>query len=329
MLRVLLLLVGLVLLAWVVVAQGPREILGLLLRVGWGSVPVAIVYGVYQAVRAAALWRCLPPSSALGYWQTLWIRVSGEAVQFLTATGPVIAEPTKAWLLSRRGLTRAEGFAATIAEYLVNMLVAALMLAGSALYMLARLDLGPALQTMARVLAAVSVAFVLVAVVAIWRRIYLIGGVLRGIGALPGVGPRLRLDPAAVRRFEDRLLAVVRDDPGRLSLIVLLEAVAHALLVVELAWILSLSGLTFSLGRALLVEGVTKFVSPAFFFLPGQIGAAEGVLAVVVGTLGLPGSIGVAAMIVRRVRSAIVSAVGLAALALLIRQRVSKVEADL
>lgn len=314
MLRAAFLALGLVLLVWVIVAQGPREILDLMLRVGWGIIPVTLVYAVYQAVRAAALWQCLPSPQAFGYRRTLWIRVSGEAVQFLTATGPFLAEPTKAWLLARGGLTGAEGFAATITEYLVNMLLAALLLAGAAAYLVASMNLGLALDTAARVLAIVSVVFVLVAAVAIWRRIYLIGAVLRGLGAIPVVGPRLRLDPAAVRRFEDRLLAVLRDDPGRLAVVALLEAVAHALLVIELALILSLSGLSFSLGRALLIEGATKFTSLAFFFIPAQVGASEGVLGAVAGVLGLPGAVGVAAALVRRIRGLLVSAVGLAAL---------------
>jgi hypothetical protein len=42
------------------------------------------------------------------------IRLSGEAVQVLTLTGPFLAEPTPAWLLQRRRFTLTEGFAATI-----------------------------------------------------------------------------------------------------------------------------------------------------------------------------------------------------------------------
>jgi len=55
----------------------------------------------------------------LRYGDALAIRFCGEAVQSLTFTGPLLAEPTKAWLLERRGLTLKEGFAATISEYLI------------------------------------------------------------------------------------------------------------------------------------------------------------------------------------------------------------------
>ena len=59
----------------------------------------------------------------LRYGDALAIRLSGEAIQSLTFTGPVLAEPTKAWLLEGRGLTLREGFAATITEYLIYTFV--------------------------------------------------------------------------------------------------------------------------------------------------------------------------------------------------------------
>lgn len=323
MARVILLLLGALLLVWVVWSHGPREILALFLAVGWGVVFAAVVYAAYQATRAAALWQCLPDPAAVGYARSLAIRVSGEAVTFLTSTGPFLAEPTKAWLLVRGGLTGAEGFAATITEYIVHLLVAALMLAGATAYLPRVVELGAGVALAANVLLAVSVVFLVVAGVAIWRRVYLIGAVLGWLGGLPGVGRRLRLEAAAVRRFEDRLLAVLRDDPPRLAVVALLEMGAQALLVVELWWILTLSGLDLSAGRALLIEGATKFAALAFFFIPGQVGATEGVLAVVVEALGFAGAAGVAAALVRRVRSLLVAGVGLGALTALGGRRAS------
>jgi len=310
-------LVGVLLLAWVIVRQGPAEILALLREVGWGVVAVAPIYAAFQAARAGALWFCVPDRRAVGYRRALAVRVSGEAVQFLTATGPFLAEPTKAWLLARAGLSGAEGFAATIAEYLVNTLLGSILLAGAMTWLLTQVVLPDALVATAWILLAASVMFFGVAVVAIHRRIYLIGMMLRGVGVLPAVGRRLRLDQGAVRRFEDRLLAILREDPRRLSAVVLLDGAGHLLLVLELWAILSLSGFAVSPLLALLVESAAKFVSIAFFFIPAQLGASEGVLATIVQTVGLPGAVGVAAALVRRVRSLIVSVVGVAALSLL------------
>jgi len=316
-LRLFLLLAGLALLAWVIARQGPAEILALVREVGWGVVPIAAVYAGYQSLRAGALWLCLPDRKAVSYKRTLAVRVSGEAVQFLTATGPFLAEPTKAWLLVREGLSGPEGFAATIAEYLVNILLGSVLLAGATLWLLASYPLGGPLAAVAGVLATTSVVFLAVAAVAIHRRIYLIGAVLRGVRALPVVGRRLRPDADAIRRFEDRLLEILRGDPWRVGRVALLQAAGQLLLVVELWWILRLSGFAVPPSLALLAECAAKFVSLAFFFIPAQLGASEGAMAVIVETLGLPAAAGVAAALVRRARSLLVSAVGLTALSLL------------
>src|SRR5205814_3585457 len=52
--------------------------------------------------------------------------------------GPILAEPTKAWLLETYGLTLKEGFAATITEYLIYTFVTTAMSIGSLAYLITR-----------------------------------------------------------------------------------------------------------------------------------------------------------------------------------------------
>jgi hypothetical protein len=134
------------------------------------------------------------------------------------------------------------------------------------------------------------------------------------------VGDRLRLDEDAVRRMEDLLLGVLHERPGRFARILILETLAHAILVVELWWILRMSGLSAGFDRAFLLESGNKFTGLAFFFIPGQMGASEGVNIVLFRALGLSGAAGVGVALARRVRSALAAGVGLAALALFIRR---------
>jgi hypothetical protein len=49
----------------------------------------------------------------------LRIRLSGESVEWLTFTGPFLAEPAKGWLLKRRGVSTPAAFAAVVTEYLL------------------------------------------------------------------------------------------------------------------------------------------------------------------------------------------------------------------
>jgi hypothetical protein len=68
----------------------------------------------------------------------------------------------------------------------------------------------------------------------------------------------------------------------------------------------------FPISQPLLIEAATKFVGPAFFFIPGQVGAAEGTYAFIFKTVGLPASAGFALALARRLRSLLVAGAGLA-----------------
>lgn len=272
-------------------------------------------------MRAWALCLCTVGPRAVAFADAVAVRFSGEAVQFLTSTGPFVAEPTKALLLGRRGLTKTEGFAATIAEYLAYNFVAAAMLAGAMWYLLARVDLGRALGDTAAALLVFALAFLVVAAVAIAGRIYLIGSVMTWLGKLPAFGSRVRVEGQAVRRMEDLLLGILRDRPGRFALVILIELAAHAVLVLELWWILRMIDVDAGFGRALVLESASKFTGLAFFFVPGQLGAAEGVNAVLFRTLGLAAATGVGVALARRLRGLLAAAVGLGAIALLTKRQ--------
>ena len=123
-LRALLMLLGLGLAIYLVYRLGPGRILSLLLQIGWHLAALAGIHALYQGVRAAALHRCLL-DIRMSYWDVLWIRISGEAVRVLTSTGPLLAEPAKAWLLKRRGLALHQAFASTLSEILFYNLSAA------------------------------------------------------------------------------------------------------------------------------------------------------------------------------------------------------------
>jgi hypothetical protein len=283
-------------------------------------VPIAGLYVAHQVFRARALQLSVARPGPITFLDALAIRFSGEAVQLLTSTGPFLAEPSKALLLERRGLTRTEGFGATIAEYLAYTFVSAAMLGVAMWFLAIRDDLELAMRTTALVLFVVSVVFLGVAAVAIVRRIYLIGGVVKWLGRLPLVGRRLELDAKAVRQMEDELLGVLRERPGRFALILVFEALAHALLVVELWFILWMNGVASGYGQALVLESASKITGLAFFFIPGQIGAAEGVNIVLFRAMGLSTVAGVGVALARRVRSLLAAGVGLAALGLVTRR---------
>jgi len=89
------------------------------------------------------------------------------------------------------------------------------------------------------------------------------------------------------------------------------EFAAQVLLVLEWLILLRATEEPFSILKAFLIEGASKFISLAFFFIPGQVGAAEGTYALIFKTVGLPASSGFALAVARRFRSALVAGAGL------------------
>ena len=324
MTRLLFLLAGSVVLGVLLWHLGPADILRSFAQLGWHSLPILLCYAVYQAMRAAALKLSILRSRQVPFRDALWIRLSGDAMQSLTFTGPFLGEPTKAWLLRSRGLTLTEGFAATLTEYLLNLLLSAAMNVGGLLYLLRAATLPPSAAGAARGLVYVCAAFLVTAVVAIGLRFYLIGTVIGKLGRIGVLRGKLKPDVPAINRMEDLLLGVLRDRPARAAAIILAEIGAQAALVLEIAWVLFALDLAAPAIHPLVIEAAAKFTTVAFFFVPLQVGASEGAFAVIFVALGLPAAAGFSLAFFRRIRSLLIASAGLAAMNALTRERHGK-----
>jgi hypothetical protein len=320
MVRLALLGIGLALFGYLFVRLGPHAILEMLGRIGWEAFAIAGIYAVYQSLRAAALSASVVGRRRLAWRDALWIRLSGEAIQFLTFTGPFLAEPAKAMLLKSRGLTAAGGFAATLTEYFASLFIGAALSIVALVWLLDSGVLSGEYRTTAIGIIAAMIAFLVAGGWAIAARFYLLGTILQGLAALPGLRRWLKADIAAVHRTEDLLLAVMHDRPGLFAWICGLESAAQAAHILELYWILAALGLGASPWLTFVIEGATKFIGLAFFFIPGQVGASEGAHVVIFEMVGLAAAAGFAVPFVRRIRGVVVAALGLSALALLTKR---------
>jgi hypothetical protein len=315
-LRIALLACGAALLAFLVWRLGPSDVVGAIQQVGWWFLALVFLGGLHQAARALALRVCVLRHGVLGYRSALAIRLSGEAIQSLTITGPVLAEPTKAWLLERRGLTLQQGFAATTTEYLVYSFVSAAMAIVGLLYLIAGFTPSGPFFVVAVIVICLCTTFLIVSVVAIAKRFYLIGSIVAALVKVGILRGRFAPDRQWVNRMEDLLLTVLRDSPGRLAAVVAIEIAAQGVLVIEVLWLLRALNVTVGVGSAFLIEAWIKFFDFAFLVIPLQLGVSEGAYAAVFGVIGLPRAGGVAAAFLRRARSLCVAGFGLWLLAL-------------
>jgi hypothetical protein len=320
MLRVVLLLGGAALLVLLLWRLGPSEVLDAFGQVGWYFVLALLLGAAHQATRALALHACVLRRRVLRYRDALAIRLSGEAIQSLTLTGPLLAEPTKAWLLETRGLTLKEGFAATITEYLIYTFVTAVMSITGLTYLIVEFDPSPTVRRIAVAMVSLCAVFLLVSATAIARRYYLIGTIIDALARMGILRGRLKPDMTWINQMEDLLLIVFRDSPGRFAKVAVLETAAQGLLVLELFLLLYALHVSASGWSAFVIEASLKFFEFAFLFVPLQLGVSEGSYALVFGVMGLPLAAGFALAFLRRARSLIIATVGLGTLGVMTRR---------
>jgi len=253
----------------------------------------------------------------LSYGDVLRVRLLGEAIETLTFTGPFLAEPAKGWLLTKRGLTGADAFGGVAIEYLLYTLVSAWMAAIALALLVSRGALPVLLRTPVAGIVAGVVAFTVGCLVAAVTGVGLIVPAVRALGAIAGPA-RDRLVGAAVRiePVERVLVTFMHRQPARLAEVLGIETAGHALLALEIWIVVGALGFPVGFAQPLIIEGAVKFISVAFFFVPGQIGASESVYTLLFAAIGLPGAVGLTMALVRRVRGLIVAGAGLATLTL-------------
>jgi hypothetical protein len=321
MLRTATLAIGTALLITLIWRLGLQEILAALRQIGPYAAVVVPLYVAHHATRAFALRTCVLPPTRLGYLEAVAIRLSGEAVQVLTVTGPLLAEPTRAWLLQRRGLTLTQGFAATISEYLVSLFVNAAMAIAALASLIWYFRPAAGVSGIAVAVIGVSGAFLIVSAIAIARRFYLIGAIIAGLARIGLLRGRWRPDLKEVHRMEDGLLALLHDRPKRFVSTVAIEAGTQVFLVLELLALLHALNLAVPMSHAFMIEGSIKFIGLAFAFVPLQVGVAEGAYALIFDAVGLPPAAGFTLAFARRVRTVAAASVGLPTLVRQMRDR--------
>lgn len=298
---------GFALLGVLFLQLGPGPIVALFETIGATNLAVIVaIFVVHEVVRAIALGRCLPNGDRISLWQLTWVQCLGEAVRALTHTGPLVSEPARGWMLARHGVDGAHAYAAAVSELIANSCISAVVTILVLGLALVTLPLGPQLTVLSHVLLWVSLVWVLVVAIGLAFRIYVIGAILNWAGRLPGIGQRLRTDPAQVRRMEDAIIHVLRDRPSILVQVVVLELVAQALLIVDAYWAFRSMEIPVSVMKTLMVEALTKLAN--FIQL---VGATEGAYVIVFEWLGMTATVGFALSLIKRLRSLVIAGVSL------------------
>jgi len=252
-LRILLLVAGLSVIGLLIRQTGARLVWSMLLRLGWSFPVVVGLYATYLGTRAVALWRAAP-AGAVRLMDVVRVRLSGDVIETLTFTGPILAEPAKGWFLMRYGLTATDAFATVVVEFVLYDIVTAVLEIVALSMLLSTGAIPPAVRPVAMAALAIPIVFLTACASA----------AITGVGIIVPMlqWSRVVVGKSAARWATDRVAPIERVlvdflhvQHRRLAEVLAIEAVSHTLLILEVWIVLKALGFTGAM-HALIIEGV-------------------------------------------------------------------------
>jgi uncharacterized membrane protein YbhN (UPF0104 family) len=235
------------------------------------------------------------------------VRIIGQAIDSTTPTATIGGDAAKAWLLRSKVDVRETLSSLLVAKTTMTTAQGLFLLVG---VVIAQRTIGAA----SRIVLAMEWLLVLelLAVVG-FVAVQMMGPFSAGHGLLRRLGMLAHADLGGTATDIDRTLATFyRRRPGRLALSVVCCLLGWLTSAGEAWLILDFLGVPVSVPTALVVEAFGAGIRFATFFVPGQVGFAEGGAVATFLALGLSGAAGLSFSVVRRAREVAWIGVGLA-----------------
>jgi putative ABC transport system permease protein len=304
-------LFGLALLIYVIDRVGLQPLFDALLRIGFGFFILLGISGVRHVFRTIAMSAAVPKEHRrFTFLQAFAARLGGEAISFLTFTGPLLGEATKVALLRKR-VPLTYGVPALVVDNLLyNLSVVFFILSGACVMLFAYTLPSPVYYTLV-VIATVAALGIAAAALAAKRRIMLLTWLMDQMA-------RLRLSPKVILKrrqhinhIESKVYDFYKHHPGVFFGMIACNLLAHATSVVEVYVTLRMLDYTPQVSQAYIIESLTKVINFVFAFVPGTIGVYEGSTEIVLQALGFAAATGVALALVRKAGTIFWTSIGL------------------
>jgi len=301
--RAVLLVGGLVVLAFLVARVGIESVISVLSRLTWWQlVLICLPYGLIMAVDTLG-WRYAFISNPPPYLRMLAARTAGEAVNIVTALGSVGGEAVKVWLL-RPAVSYDESVpSVVIAKTTSTMAQTLLLLVG---LVLAVTTLTVARDVIWAMLVLLGVELLLVGGFFVTQ----VAGLVRRAGRLLAWSGLIE-NASAAEDLDARLRRYYRENWRRFFLSVVFHFGGWLLGALEVLVMLYVLDIPVSMATATVIEAVGSGVRFASFLVPGSLGVLEGANTGVFAALGLGASAGLAFSLVRRARQGVWIGIGL------------------
>ena len=304
-------LLGLGLLVYVINRVGMQPIFDALLRIGFGFFILLGISGSRHVFRTISMAAAVPAEHRqFSFLQAFAARLGGEAISFLTFTGPLLGEATKVALLRRR-VPLTYGVPALVVDNLIYNLSVVFFILSGACVMLFTYNLPPLVHYTLTGIAVIAAMGIVAAALAAKRRIML-------VTALVDQMARLRLSPKVIlkrrqhiKHIESKVYDFYKHHPGAFFAMIGCNLLAHASSVAEVYVTLRMLDVTSNVAQSYIIESLTKVINFVFAFVPGTIGVYEGSTEVVLQTLGFAAATGVTLALVRKAGTVFWTSIGL------------------
>ncbi len=244
------------------------------------------------------------------FLQAFAARLGGEAISFLTFTGPLLGEATKVALLRKR-VPLTYGVPALVVDNLLYNLSVVFFILSGACVMLFTYTLPSPVYYSLVVIATVAALGIAAAALAAKRRIMLLTWLMDQTA-------RLRLSPKVILKrrqhinhIESKVYDFYKHHPGVFFGMIVCNLLAHATSVVEVYVTLRMLDYAPQVSQAYIIESLTKVINFVFAFVPGTIGVYEGSTEIVLQALGFAAATGVALALVRKAGTIFWTSIGL------------------
>jgi putative ABC transport system permease protein len=269
-------LLGLSLLVYVINRVGVQPLFDALLRIGFGFFVIVGLSGLRHVLRTIAMRAAVPAEHRrITFRQAFAARLGGEAISFLTFTGPLLGEATKVALLRKR-VPLTYGVPALVVDNLLYNLSVIFFILSGAVVMLVTYPLPREVNMVLLAIAAVAASGILIAAIAAKRRVMLLTWIIDRLA-------QLRLSPKVILRkrqhvyhLESKVYDFYKHHPAAFFAMIACNLLAHVASVAEVFLAIKMLGFETGVAQAYIIESLTKVINAVFAFVPGTIGVYEG-----------------------------------------------------
>lgn len=309
-LRFLAALLGLGLLAFLVFRTGPGIVWKELQTVGWGVALIIILGGFSQLVKACA-WRqtftC--DISGLSWSRSFGAQLASDAIGQLGLAGKLVGEGIRISLLGP-GVPLANGISAGAIDGALHTFTAAIITVLAVTATLVVAPLSSVWRVYGLVVSSALITVMILAGVAVASRWPLAGNAAKAIGRLPFLHNWVSSKQSVIDSAENNLLDFHHKAPASFWASLGLNALWHALAILEVFIVLRFMGARIAPLGAFVVEGMTKVINLVGALNPGNLGTYEAGNMLIAKMFGVTGTTGLTLALCRRTRATFWAAVG-------------------